>query len=130
MLRWGTVVLLILLLLRPVQGEDQWGDEFDEFSLARWTPQTSGLQLVNMAPPAGVEAADGTLTIFEALRGVRLTSRDRFLYGTLEARIRISPKGLQYVGFMSRSPGGGRGSTRIQKLHNFFFRKFQTTLKM
>ncbi|MCH2124110.1 MAG: hypothetical protein MK165_04925 [Pirellulaceae bacterium] len=105
-MRCGAVVLLILLLLSSVHGEDQWVDEFDEFSLARWTPQTSGLQLVNMAPPTGVDAADGTLTIFEALRGVRLTSRDRFLYGTLEARIRISPKGLQYVGFMSRSPWG------------------------
>ena len=97
-------VLLVFVWQSVCFSADKWADEFTDFSLERWTPQTSGLQLVNAPPPDGVAAKDGVLTILEPLRGARLTSRDRFLYGTLEARVRISPKGLQYVGFMSRSP--------------------------
>jgi len=101
-----TVLALVGVSTATVLGADTWVDEFEQFSLERWTPQTSGLRLVNAQPPDGVEAKNGVLTILEPQRGVRLTSRDRFLYGTLEARVRITPKGLQYVGFMSRSPWG------------------------
>ena len=97
---------LFSFLSTSAQSTDKWVDEFNSFSLERWTPQTSGLRLVNAPQPDGVEAQRGVLKILEPLRGVRLTSRDRFLYGTLEARVRISSKGLQYVGFMSRSPWG------------------------
>lgn len=99
-----TAALFVFAWQSACLSADKWADEFTDFSLERWTPQTSGLQLVNASLPDGVSAKDGVLTILEPLRGARLTSRDRFLYGTLEARVRISPKGLQYVGFMSRSP--------------------------
>lgn len=96
--------LITLSITTSTLAAEKWADEFDDFSLDRWTPQTSGLQLVNMPPPDGVTARNGVLEIFEPLRGARLTSRDRFLYGTFEARVKITPKGLQYIGFMSRSP--------------------------
>ena len=108
--------VVISCCVAPTFAADNWVDEFDAFSLDRWTAQTSGLRLVNSPAPDGVEAKNGQLTILEPLRGVRLTSRDRFLYGTLEARVRISPKGLQYVGFMSRSPWGA--NTVMCMTHN------------
>ena len=101
-----TALTVVALNAATVPAAEKWVDEFDQFSLERWTPQTSSLRLVNALPPDGVEAVNGVLTLLEPQRGVRLTSRDRFLYGTLEARVRISSKGLQYVGFMSRSPWG------------------------
>ena len=97
-------IALSINLATTIQGAEKWADEFNEFSLERWTPQTNGLQFVDAPPPDGVRTKSGVVTILDQLRGARLTSRNRFLYGTLEARVRISQKGLQYVGFMSRSP--------------------------
>ena len=53
--------LLTLSITTSTLAAEKWADEFDDFSLDRWTPQTSGLQLVNMPPPDGVTARNGVL---------------------------------------------------------------------
>lgn len=82
-----------------------WEDAFDVFNPDHWTAQPSGLRLCQEPAPDGVTVQNGVLLV-NGPNGVRLTSRQKFLYGTLEARVRITPLGAQYFGFMSRSPWG------------------------
>jgi hypothetical protein len=83
-----------------------WEYRFDAFHPDDWTTQPSGLRLDEEPPPTGVTLRDGVLVLNESQAGVRLTSRQKFLFGTLEARMRLRPTGFQYFGFMSRAPWG------------------------
>ena len=91
--------LSVLILIASVNSSfaADWKDEFHSFSLKRWTPQTNRLRFVDARRPSGTIAKAGVLTLLEPQRGLRLTSRDRFLYGTLEARVRISPSGTVWT---------------------------------
>ena len=102
---FGYCLLAGLLLCLPAADAGVWEDRFDTFEPENWTAQTGGLRLWQEPPPAGAVVRDGVLLLKEPLSGVRLTSRQRFLYGTLEARVRIRPTGSQYFGFMSRTLG-------------------------
>ncbi len=79
-----------------------WEDQFDQFDLDKWTTQFTGAKISRQDIPPGVLVRDSILF----LKGVRLTSCQKFLYGTLEARVKIKPVGAQYFGFMSRAPWG------------------------
>ncbi len=94
------VVLLTVLVSAP------WEDQFQRLDQEKWTTQHGGLRLADEPPPVGAKIRDGILVLDDSLRGERLTSRRVFLYGTLEARVRIRPRGMQYLGFMSRAPWG------------------------
>jgi len=95
-----SAVLLAVLLSAP------WEDQFQRLDQENWTTQHGGLRLADEPPPAGARIRDGILVLNDSLRGERLTSRRMFLYGTLEARVRIRARGMQYLGFMSRAPWG------------------------
>jgi hypothetical protein len=102
----GYCLLAGLLLCLPAADAGVWEDRFDTFQPENWTAQTGGVRLWQEPPPAGAIVRDGALLLKEPLCGVRLTSWQKFLYGTLEARVRIRPAGSQYFGFMSRAPWG------------------------
>ncbi|MBI3920984.1 MAG: hypothetical protein HY318_06140 [Armatimonadetes bacterium] len=98
--------LLLLICFAAATAGANWEDTFDRYNQETWTTQPSGLRLAEEPLPAGVAVKSGVLVLDETLRGVRLTSRQKFLFGTFEARVRIRPRGYQYIGFMSRAPWG------------------------
>lgn len=100
------LLLVSLPCILPATVCAGWEDSFERFDQEKWTTQPSGLRLSEEPLPAGVLVKEGVLALDEPLRGVRLTSRRRFLYGTLETRVKIRPRGYQYVGYMSRAPWG------------------------
>ena len=102
--------LLLLICFAAATGGADWEDTFDRYNQETWTTQPSGLRLAEEPIPAGVAVKSGVLVLDETLRGVRLTSRQKFLFGTFEARVRIRPRGYQYIGFMFTAPLGAKRS--------------------
>ena len=106
---FGCCLIAGLLSCLATTDASVWEDRFETFERDNWTAQTGGLRLWQEPLPAGAVVRGGVLLLKEPLSGVRLTSRQKFLYGTLEARVPIRPVGYQYCGFMSRAPWGSNG---------------------
>jgi len=107
-MRTKTVLLAAVLLLAPasVGLSADFEDSFEVFNRENWTKQFGGIRMADEPVPKGVTIREGVCVLNEPLQGLRITSRRKFLYGTFEARVKIKPRGLQYIGFMSRQPWG------------------------
>ncbi|MHB9071363.1 MAG: LamG domain-containing protein [Sedimentisphaerales bacterium] len=98
--------LLCCCLTHSIVAAATFEDSFDSFNQDNWTKQFSGMRLAEEPFPPGVTINNSICTLDEPLQGLRFTSRQKFLYGTLETKVKIKPRGLQYIGFMSRQPWG------------------------